>query len=162
MALAFTIGFTGLNADRLQAAAAKVRPALTGAMREIMNDVWRRASKKVSGDVLKVRTGHLRRTLGPPQVKAVLTGVEGTLGAGAIYARIHEEGGTIPAHTIRPRFAQVLRWIGPGGRPVFAKSVNIPAIRMPKRAFLAPSLTEALPPARRRLEQVMIRTINEA
>ncbi len=160
--LKFKAGIVGTDAKALKRAAAKIRPTLTGGMKEIMNAIWRRATRKVSGDVLRVRSGNLRRSIGPPHVKATTTGVEGTLGARAIYARIHEEGGTIPAHTVRPRFGNVLRWIGPDGRPVFAKSANIPAIRMPKRAFMAPAVQEELPAARRRFTEIVVRTINTA
>lgn len=68
------------------------------------------------------------------------------------YAAIHNFGGTIPAHTIKPKHKFVLRWaiasaITKRGKPsrskakqkgtfAFAKFVNIPEIKMPKREFM--------------------------
>lgn len=160
--LAFRIGIVGMDSKKMATIARQVRPVMLAAMQETMNDVWRLASFKVSGDVLKVRSGHLRRSLGPPSVRNMADGVSGTLGATAIYARIHEEGGRIPAHVVRPRFAKALRWLGPGGRPIFAKSARIPAIRMPKRAFLQPSFEEAVPAARARFLQAILAQFNES
>jgi phage gpG-like protein len=57
-------------------------------------------------------------------------------GTNVKYARIHQLGGTIPARTVLPRRAKVLRWIDPSGRVRFAKKVHIPATKMPAREFL--------------------------
>jgi phage gpG-like protein len=151
--LAFQVGIVGYDAKQLAAGVQRVRPALVGAMTEVMLDVWRIATKKVSGDVLHVRTGHLRDSLGPPSVQEVQGGVAGQLGARVKYAAIHEFGGVIPAHTVYAKHASALRWIGPDGRARFAKSVRIPAITMPKRPFLQPAFDEEMPAARLRFVQ---------
>jgi len=161
LVLAFKVGIVGMTSARVAAAARAVRPAMLTAMKETMSDVWRRATKKVSGDVLKVRSGHLRRSLGPPRVGETASGVAGTLGARAIYARIHEEGGTIPPHIVRPRFAKALRFLGKDGRLVFARSARIPAIRIRPRPFLRPSFEEAMPTARTRFIQAILQGFNE-
>ncbi|MDR1128210.1 MAG: phage virion morphogenesis protein [Treponema sp.] len=54
-----------------------------------------------------------------------------TLGSHLIYARIHQEGGQIPAHTIKPVQAKALRF---NGR--FAKQVNHPGSRIPARPYM--------------------------
>ncbi len=159
--LAFKVGIVGMTSARVAAAARAVRPAMLQAMRDTMGDVWRRATKKVSGDVLKVRSGHLRRSLGPPRAEETAAGVAGTLGARAVYARIHEEGGTIPPHIVRPRFAKALRFLGRDGRVVFARSVRIPAIRIRPRPFLRPSFDEAVPTARTRFLRAIQMAFNE-
>jgi phage gpG-like protein len=159
--LAIRIGIVSTPGPQLKAAPRKLRPALGGAMKEIMKDVWARASRKVSGDVLRVRSGHLRRSIGPPKVAQTATGAEGTLGAKAVYARIHEEGGMIKAHTVRPRHAKALRFFV-GGQAIFARSARIPAIRMPKRPFMGPALTEAAPAARARLGRILEETLKGA
>jgi phage gpG-like protein len=64
-----------------------------------------------------------RVTIGPPP-------------AAKAYMRIHQLGGTIPAHTIVPRRAKALRWTGGDGQVHFARKVNIPEIRIPARPYL--------------------------
>lgn len=44
------------------------------------------------------------------------------IGTNRKYARIHQLGGAI-----LPRNKKILRWIGPNGKPVFARKVTIPA-----------------------------------
>lgn len=181
MPLAFRIGLVGTNAARLRAAAARLRSALLAEFMASMLEIWRRASARVSGPVLRVRTGHLRRGLGPPQIREDQQGFTGTLGARAKYARIHEEGGRIPAHTIVPRRRQALRFPAAGftgplhrtkrgkfsrrqsaGAMIFATRVRIPAITMPARPFLKPSFEEAIPGVRLRLVRIVEETINAA
>ncbi len=58
------------------------------------------------------------------------------VGTNVIYAAIHQFGGIIPGGPIVPRRAKSLRWIGPDGKPRFAKKVQRPDIAMPARPFL--------------------------
>lgn len=112
-------------------------------MRRVMQD-------KLSGQVLNVRTGNLRRSI-PRGTKVVesgdnITGVVGLGGGGsakvAKYGGIHEYGGTIPAHVVEVKNKMALRWMS-NGTPRFAKRVNIPAVKMPVRSFLRSTLREA-------------------
>ena len=57
------------------------------------------------------------------------------VGSGLVYARIHQDGGTIPARKIEAKNARALAFKA-GGRLVFAKSVNIPEVTMPARTYL--------------------------
>jgi phage gpG-like protein len=166
-----TIGITGTAPEKLKAAQRKLRPALRQGMIELMNDIWRRAQQKVSGPVLRVRSGHLRRSMGPPTVTLTETGAVGALGVRAVYGAIHEFGGTIPAHDIVPRFRKALRFPARqlGGRSrdgfIFAKRVHMPAITMPARPYLRPSFEEVIagpPRASERLAAILIQSFTEA
>lgn len=66
------------------------------------------------------KTGNLRRSLTVQQAPLKVT-----IGTNLVYARIHDQGGTIKAHTVTPTRAKALRFMS-GGRVVFAKRVNIP------------------------------------
>jgi len=101
---------------------------------------------KLSGEVLNVRTGRLRRSIhySMESAGAVTTVIVGT---NVAYAPIHEFGGVIPAHLVQARNAQALRF-SMNGKTVFAKSAHIPAIKMPKRSFLQSSLEQLMPEMR--------------
>jgi hypothetical protein len=110
-------------------------------MRRVMQD-------KLSGQVLNVRTGNLRRSI-PRGTKVVESGdnIVGVVGLGddkkvAKYGRLHEYGGTIPAHVVEVKNKKALMWMS-NGSPRFAKRVNIPAVKMPERSFLRSTLKEA-------------------
>ncbi len=74
------------------------------------------------------------------------------VGTNVVYARIQEEGGSIPAMTITPRTKQALAFKWPnaptglkpskGGLFVF-KSVNRPKITIPAQPYLRPALEES-------------------
>ena len=102
--------------------------------------IERSAKKKVSGPVLKVRTGQLRRSI---HARAQGTGVDAvvTVGSTAKYAAIHEFGGKTAPRTILPRRAKVLRFEA-GGRAIFARRVNHSGSRIPARPYMRPSLEE--------------------
>ena len=59
--------------------------------------------------------------------------LKGVVGNNVRYIRMVAEGGTIRAHTIRPRRAKALRF-QVGGKTVFAKKANIPARWVPSTA----------------------------
>ena len=95
--------------------------------------------EKLSGQVLKTRTGTLRRSIG----QAVEAGAETVLGTvfadpSVPYAKVHEYGGT-RAYVIEAQRAKALRFII-NGRPVFRKRVNHPPL--PMRSFMRTSLAE--------------------
>lgn len=133
----------------------RVTPDVAKALRLAMDRAMIRLQNyvkfgKLSGQVLKNRTGTLRRSInykvmggdgeeGKPVVGQVGTNLE--------YARTHELGLTIPAHTVTVNKAKALAW-SPSGITAamqamrFAHSVNIPAVTMPKRSFLASGLND--------------------
>lgn len=103
------------------------------------------AVRKVSGEVLKVRSGRLRRSI----FQDVTADSEGTVGRvftspDVPYARIHEYGGRIQIPEIVPIRARALCF-EVGGRIVFAKRVAPHVVEMPERPYMRPSLAEQTP-----------------
>lgn len=95
---------------------------------------------KLSGQVLNRKTGRLQRNV-RTKVLSSPTKVVIQLWNISRYARIHEDGGMIPAHIIKPKRTQVLAWTKMGA-VVFAKKVDMPTVMMPKRSFMATALKE--------------------
>ncbi|MCS6302373.1 MAG: HK97 gp10 family phage protein [Nitrospira sp.] len=160
-ALNIKIGVTGPFLQKLQAVMQQIRPAMVGGLKTLLLDAAARTTKRASGDVLKVRTGHLRRTIGPPHVQETATGATGELSVRAKYAPFLEYG-TRP-YRIRPRRAKALRFINRFGKVQFAGAVNHPGLR--PRPFFKPSWDEAVqgpPSAKERLSTIIQRTFNEA
>lgn len=98
---------------------------------------------KLSGQVLNVRSGDLRRSI---QEEAPLTEGTGVFGrvfsSGDVkYARIHEYGGRTAPHDIVPNKAEALAFMI-GGKQVFAKVVHHPGSQMPERSFLRSALAD--------------------
>jgi hypothetical protein len=60
---------------------------------------------------------------------------------GVNYAAVHEFGATIPAHEVRPKNAQALRF-QIGKRVIFAKRVQIPEVTLPARAPIQHGLAD--------------------
>ncbi len=159
--LQIKIGITGTLKAKLMAVLHRIRPALAEGLRDLLVDAAARTTRRASGDVLRVRTGHLRRTIGPPTVQQTSSGAAGELAVTAKYAPFLEYG-TRP-YRIVPRRALALRFIDRYGRVRFAQSVNHPGLR--PRPFFEPSWEEAVagpPTARQRLAALVQQTINEA
>jgi phage gpG-like protein len=96
----------------------------------------------LSGTVLNARTGALARSI---VATTDDTGADISVRIGPSadikYAAIHEFGGTIPPHEIVPNKAKALAFAA-GGKQIFAKRVNLPAVTMPERSYLRSSLAE--------------------
>jgi phage gpG-like protein len=94
-------------------------------------------TSKLSGQVLKNRTGTLRRSI-RPDAKFEGGEIVGKVGTNVSYARPHEFGGTfrVPSHTRMQSQAF--------GRAITPVRVNVRAhsVTFPERAFLRPSLAE--------------------
>lgn len=100
---------------------------------------------KLSGQVLHRRSGLLSGSV-HPLVGDDPRGIIGGAGAGAgvPYARIHEFGGTIPAHEVVARNAKALAFTVDGVLR-FAKRVQIPDVEMPERSYMRSSFDEKSP-----------------
>ena len=85
-------------------------------------------------------TSALRRSINA-KVTQTNTQVIGTVGTNLSYAKTHELGLTIPSHMIYPRRGDALKFTI-NGKFVFARSVNMPAVKMPARPFLKPAYAE--------------------
>ena len=163
--------------DKAQAAAALkkaegVRSVLVPAFVAALNRWLRETTKKIrdeklTGQVLNVRTGTLRRSIIFTPAKESGGLITGQLQAGVgnkalVYARIHELGGTIPAHDIRPKNKLALRFANPRtgarytkagklarrqveGAVIFAKIVHMPAVYIPARPYMRPTAEENRP-----------------
>lgn len=112
-----------------------------------------RVQRKLSGQVLNVVTGALRRSI-QSDVREEATAVLGRVfSTGDVkYARIHEFGGRTRAHVIEPRKASALLF-AMGGKNVFARRVNHPGSVMPERSFMRSSLAE--------MQDEIIRTLTD-
>jgi phage gpG-like protein len=101
--------------------------------------------EKLSGQVLNRVSGALRRSVYPDK-RETADSVSGGARAGldVPYAKIHEYGGLIPAHTVVVKNAQALCF-SVGGIKRFAKSVQIPDVQMPERSYMRSSLREQAP-----------------
>jgi len=136
---------------RLKALPAVVQAVITAKVTALTLKLEARVKQKLSGEVLNVRSGNLRRSIFQ-KVEAFAHSVIGkVMSAGDVkYARIHELGGVTKPHVIEPRSKQALAFsmfksMGSWGLfegMVIAKKVNHPGSRIPKRSFMASSLKE--------------------
>lgn len=150
------IAFQGRLPEQVRAAVTRVRPALRHGLQQVLLDISARARVRVSGEVLRVRSGLLRNSAFT-QVADTAAGAEGAVGFRAVYARYHEFG-TRP-YTIRPRSKRWLRFMGRDGRPVFTKLVRHPGLR--PRPFLGPSIEDVRPTVQGRLAQVVLDAVGQ-
>lgn len=128
---------------RLFAMPDRVRAALYRRVSALAVQLADRVRRKLSGEVLQVRTGRLRASIFE-DVRQGKSSVEARVASSGDvkYAGIHEYGGTIPAHVVVPSKARALHWLAPSGASVFATRASIPAVTMPERSFLRSSLAE--------------------
>lgn len=134
--------------------------------------------EKLSGQVLKTRTGSLRRSISA-SVEQGATAITGIVGTNKIYARAHEFGVTTKAHDIFPKKRRALAWLKSGaafseekgifkatgewtkkggrklgklGGLTYAKHVHHPGSEIPERSFMRTALNEMAPEVRREFE----------
>ena len=102
-------------------------------------------TQKLSGQVLNVKTGALRRSIAH-QIKDTLTAITAKVfSSGDVkYAGIHEFGGTTKPHDIVATKAKALHFVM-GGKEMFLKRVHHPGSKMPERSFMRSSLSEMQP-----------------
>lgn len=101
---------------------------------------------KLSGQVLNVVTGALRRSITRGPVEEIGEGLSVAIfSSGDVkYAGIHEFGGQTQPHDIYPKSAEALAFMI-GGQQIFAKVVHHPGSKMPERSFMRSSLEEMAP-----------------
>ncbi len=127
-------------AARLAGATLRIRDALSAAILASVIDMEAQVKEKLSGPVLRNRTGRLRNSVVSTLTDDQTT-ITGTVSAKTSYAAIQEYGGTTRAHLIQARDAQALAF-AMGGKMVFAKSVNHPGSNIPERSYLRSTLRE--------------------
>lgn len=132
---------------RFQGAAERMRQALGRATMRLAVEAQRRvAGEKLSGGVLKVRTGRLRRSINVRPLQETAR-IGATVGTNVFYGRIWELTG-LPARTVVPREKKALFWKG-AAHPV--RRAEIPALG--PRPFLAVVLQEMRAQAREEISQ---------
>ncbi len=131
--------------QRLRSMPDRVRRSLLKKTYALAVQLADRVRRKLSGEVLNVRTGNLRASIFE-DVEQTPTSVTGRVfSSGDVkYAGIHEYGGVIPAHVVVPVKAKALMFVV-GGKTVFAARANIPDIQMPERSYLRSSLADMRP-----------------
>ena len=114
--------------------------------------------EKLSGHVLKNRTGTLRRSITafPPLTSGTV--ITGKVGTNVEYASIHEFGGKTPAHDILPKRGRALAFNWKGKDVVFAK-VHHPGSVFPERSFMRTALNEMKPEILAEFEHAIMEAI---
>lgn len=116
----------------------RLREEMVTATKRFLLKLTKRVKEKLSGQVLNVRTGRLRRSI-HMEVNESVTSVVGTVGTNVIYARPHEYGGPV---TVKEHLRTVKQaW----GRPLKEpKQVTVRSHvkNLPERSFLRSSLLE--------------------
>lgn len=147
---------------RLQNLAASATAKLRATMSSVATDVSSYVKEtKLSGQVLNVRSGRLRRSING-QVRDSADAVSALIGTNLVYAKVYEFGfqGTVnvPAHTRMQTMAF--------GRAMPAREVEVRAhpmrMNMPERSFLRTSLRETAPAELDRIRMAMHELIAEA
>jgi phage gpG-like protein len=143
---AYLVGDSELIA-RLSAMPGVVQSGIVRAVTRLALELEALVKRKLSGDVLRVRTGVLRSSINN-RVNQTATGVTASVGTNVSYAKFHEFG--VPHEwEIRPRSARALAF-EIGGRTIFAARVIHPPL--PERSFLRSALREMEPRIRSKLE----------
>lgn len=128
---------------RLSAAPAAVRAALADKAADLAQRLRAHVVQdKLSGQVLKVRTGALRDSI-QAAVDLSDNGFKARVfSSGDLkYAAIQEFGGRTPPHEILPDKAKALAFVV-GGERVFARRIHHPGSRIPERSYLRSSLAD--------------------
>ncbi len=149
-----------VDSAETQAFLKNLEPRILNAVRigltDFMNRVANRVRLKLTGEVLRVRSGRLRQSI-HSMIQKMPWGFLGTIGTNVKYAGIHEYGGTIVLPDIYPVKKKALHFFI-GGKEIFAKKVRAHAIRMPERSYLRSSLIEMEPFA----DKIILGHIEEA
>jgi len=98
-------------------------------------------ANKLSGQVLHVKTGNLRRSIHTNPVNINGSNISATVGTNSEYAAIHEYGGVTSPHEIVPRNHEALKFMV-DGKVLIRKRVMHPGSRIPERSFLRSTLKE--------------------
>lgn len=142
------------TAAKLVSKSSAVRDAIAKALEASAIELVAHIKKnKLSGQVLKRKTGNLSRSINYEMNTSGDT-VSASVGSNAVYAAIHEFGGQTAAHAIHAKAGSVLAF-QKGGSQMFAKSVNHPGSKMPQRSFLRSALADKAESIRARLDKAV-------
>jgi len=138
------IGVTGERelVARLGAMPQKLHDALLRKVTVLALKLEAKVKGKLSGEVLNVKTGALRRSIFSEVDDNVTSIIGKVASSGDVkYAAIHEFGGKTAAHDIIPSKAQALAFMMEG-KMKFASVVHHPGSVMPERSYLRSSLAD--------------------
>lgn len=141
------------TARMLRAVAPQVRTRLDAAIARLALRLVRDVKEsKLSGQVLKNRTGRLRRSVNYRMTTETDTRIEATVGTNVEYARAHEYGGTV---TIKEHLRmQTQAW----GRPMVTPrkvTVKQHEAKFAERSFLRSALRELAPTIRQEIARAV-------
>lgn len=147
--------------ERLESMPGALRAALLQKVSALALKLEAKVKQKLSGEVLNVKTGNLRRSIAS-KVDASASSVIGKVySSGDVkYAAIHEFGGQTKAHIIEAKNAKALAF-SMGGKQVFAKRVNHPGSKIPERSFLRSSLHDMQGEITEGLHQTVLDTLRK-
>ena len=155
------VGDTQLKA-KFEGMPAAIHEALLQTVYILDNDLVRYIQdKKLSGQVLKIQTGALKRSIKGDVIDSgtEITGTAFSSGDVIKYAGIHEYGGNTSPHDIVPVKAKALRFRS-GGKTIFTKIVHHPGSKMPERSFMRSSLAENKDHITEEMQKTIIKGIN--
>lgn len=140
---------------RLDAMPGRVHDGLAPAVTRLGFELQRKVqSEKLTGQVLKVRTGRLRSSINT-EIEDSGSEVAASVGTNVSYGKIHEYG-VGRSWLVEARNAKALRFTV-GGRTVFARRVVHPPL--PERSFLRSALAEMAPAIEEGLREAVARAI---
>jgi phage gpG-like protein len=121
---------------KLSQAPAKLRESIASLIEQSADAVAERAREKLSGEVLREKTGRLKAS-----IAASASDLAGRVTADAPYAHIQEYGGRIDVPEIAPKTAKALAFEYEG-KLAFAKSAAAHSVSIPQRSYLRSALAE--------------------
>lgn len=125
----------------------KINSALHVTVKRLAIKLTGRVKRKLSGEVLHVRTGRLRRSV-HPEFDFGGNRAMATVGTNVIYARAHEYGATIT-----PKKARALCF------RIGDKWIRTQKVVIPQRSFLRSALSEMTPEIKAELERQVAREL---
>lgn len=140
---------------RLLGAGERVRESIRKEIARLTIEAQSDVKRKLSGEVLNVRTGRLRRSI-TQTVRVERDAIVGRVGTNVEYGRAWEQGFTVRARVIEAINKKALYW--PGARhPV--RSVFQPERKVGARPFLKPALDAKRSAIRDRITAATVRGI---
>lgn len=158
------VGKTELQA-RLNAMPKKIHDALAKKILLLSLKLQQKVQEKLNNNVLKRRTGNLYNSIrqrledSPTSISGIVWSTGGSTGNNPPYARIHEYGGTTPAHEIFPKNARALAFMMNGKQMILGK-VNHPGSVIPARPYMHPSFDEMKSEIRSGIEHAAVEGLN--
>lgn len=138
-------------------AAEQLKPTFQDTLADLVNYI---RQEKLSGQVLKIKTGDLYNSIGSyvSVTGSILNGA--VFSRGLNYAAIQEFGGQTSPHIIMAKNGKALHFMLADGAEVFAMSVNHPGSKMPERSFIRSAVSDKIVEIQNALRTATVRAIN--